>query len=94
MNLDELRSQLAGRVALLPVIGALILGVQLSGLRQEISVESVAVMVGFLVLSGGAALLMRSHPRLGASLGGVGPHRCIAGRDVGEPGALAARSPG
>lgn len=64
MNLDELRSQLAGRVALLPVIGALILGVQLSGLRREISVELVAVMVGFLALSGGAALLMRTHPRL------------------------------
>jgi len=64
MNLDELRSQLAGRVALLPVFGAIILGIQLSGLRQEISPESVAVMVGFLTLSGGAALLMRAHPRL------------------------------
>ncbi len=64
MNLDELRSQLAGRVALLPVIGAMILGIQLSGLRQAITPESVAVMVGFLALSGGAALLMRAHPRL------------------------------
>jgi len=63
MNLDELRSQLAGRVALLPVIGAIILGVQLSGLRREVSLAAVAVMVGFLALSGGAALLMRNHPR-------------------------------
>ena len=64
MNLEELRGQLAGRVALLPVIGAIILGIQLSGRRQAIDPESIAVMVGFLMLSSGVALLMRVHPRL------------------------------
>jgi signal transduction histidine kinase/CheY-like chemotaxis protein len=64
MNLDELRSRLAARVALLPVIGAMILGIQLSGRRQAITIEWFAAMAGLLALSGGALLLLRAHPRL------------------------------
>ncbi|MDQ1300764.1 MAG: hypothetical protein QG637_684, partial [Chloroflexota bacterium] len=64
MNLDELRSQLAGRVALLPVVGAAILGIQLSGRREAIAFEAIAALSGLLALSGGALLLLRAHPRL------------------------------
>ena len=64
INLEELRGQLAGRVALLPVIGAIILGIERSSRREAISYEAIAMLSGFLALGLGVMLLMRSHQRI------------------------------
>ena len=66
MNLDELRGQLASRVAILPLLGAILLGVALSGSRRAVEPEQIALLrpAG---ISGGVWLLMRNYPRLAPS---------------------------
>jgi signal transduction histidine kinase/CheY-like chemotaxis protein len=64
VNLRELRSQLASRVAALPIIGAAWLAVWLSARRQAIGPEAFAPFVALLALGGGVWLLLRVHPNL------------------------------
>lgn len=68
MNLDELRGQLASRVAILPLLGAILLGVALSGSRRAVEPEQIALLSGLLGISGGVWLLMRNYPRLARHL--------------------------
>ncbi len=68
MNLDELRSQLASRVAILPLLGAILLGIALSGGRRAVEPEQFALLSSLLGISGGVWLLMRSYPRLARHL--------------------------
>lgn len=68
MNLDELRGQLAGRVAFLPLLGSILLGIQLSGNRRAVEPAQFALLSGLLIVSTGVWLLMRSHPRLARHL--------------------------
>ncbi len=62
INLDELRGQLAMRVALVPLIGAAVLGIILSARRQAVPAAPLALLVGLIVTSVGVWLLTRRHP--------------------------------